>query len=201
MDLFTAQGYEKTTVESIAERAGVARRTFFRHFRAKDDVIFASHSQVIRSVGEHLSALEDLPPLRAVCSGTRLVMRSYVADPELAVQRYELIRSVPALRMREIAWVSQYTRLFAGYLRERFTHDPLGERTADIAAAAVVAAHNHVLRQWLRAGGRFDPFDALDDAFTWVSARFESSAESTVVAVFRREDPIDDVVERISRSL
>ena len=49
-ELFAVQGYERTTVEAIAERAGIARRTFFRHFRAKDDVIFPDHDRVAQAV-------------------------------------------------------------------------------------------------------------------------------------------------------
>lgn len=201
LELFVDNGYERTTVEAIAERAGVARRTFFRYFKGKDDVIFSDHERVIQAVATHLAALDDLPPMRAVCSGARLVFRSYVDHPAASVQRYQLIRSVPALRDREIAWVSQYIRLFTHYLRARLGPTAENGRTAEVAAAAIVAAHNHVLREWLQAGGTTDPFPALEEAFTWVAARFEAGADSAVVAVFRPGDPIEDVVQRISRSL
>ena len=39
LDLFEAKGYETTTVDEIAEAAGISRRTFFRQFRAKEDVV------------------------------------------------------------------------------------------------------------------------------------------------------------------
>ena len=187
-ELFLAQGYEQTTVESIAERAGVARRTFFRYFRSKDDVIFADHDRIAQVLAAHLAALDDLPPVRAVCSGARMIFRSYAEHPEVSVQRYRLVRSVPALRDREIASVAQYTRLFARYLSSRLSVEaaarqvPAGpgvDSTSDLgltaatAAAAVVAAHNHVLRAWLRQGGTDDPYPALDAAFAWVLARFE----------------------------
>jgi AcrR family transcriptional regulator len=201
LELFVANGYERTTVEAIAERAGVGRRTFFRYFPAKDDVIFSGHERVIRSVSAQLAALDELPPLRAVCSGVRMVFRSYVDDRVVSVQRYQLIRSVPALRDREIAWVSQYIRLFASYLRGRLGTTSDGERTAEIAAAAIVAAHNHVLRQWLQGGGGTDPFPALEEAFTWVTARFEPGPDAAVVAVFRPGGLVEDVVQRLSRSL
>lgn len=39
--LFLDQGYEETTVDAIAEAAGVSRRSFFDYFRTKEDVLFA----------------------------------------------------------------------------------------------------------------------------------------------------------------
>jgi AcrR family transcriptional regulator len=225
-DLFLTQGYDRTTVDAIAERAGVARRTFFRYFRSKDDVIFPDHDRIAQLTAAHLDAVDDQPALRAVCSGARQILRSYVDDGQVSVERYRLIRSVPALRDREIATVSQYTRLFSRYLRRRLGDAPGAALKAESAASAIVAAHNHVLREWLRGGGAGDPFPALDDAFGWVLSRFEDrpaeehpdapaadeagtgvagegaeSDSSVVVAVFRAGDPLDDVVERISRSL
>ncbi len=207
VDLFTTQGYENTTVEAIAERAGVGRRTFFRYFRAKDDVIFPDHDRVVQSVSAHLDALGDLDPLRAVCSAARQVFISYVDDPVGSVRRYQLVRSVPALRDREIAWVSTYVRLFGRYLHRRLGEAPTAALAAQVGASAVVAAHNQVLREWLHGGGNGDPLPALERAFDWVVSRLapvppEGSevGDNVVVAVFRAGEPLDDVMERISRS-
>ena len=228
-DLFAAQGYDQTTVEAIAERAGVARRTFFRHFRSKDDAIFPDHARIAHLVEAHLAALDDVPPLTALASGVRMVFRSYVDDPIVSVERYRLTRSSPALRDREIASVSRYTRLFAKYLRGRFGDAPDAALRAEVVAAAFVAAHNFVLRGWLRSAGGGDPLSALDTAFEGVAARLRGDlpftadpghgdgpatlggagalsgvggeGEDVVVAVFRSGESIGDVVERISRSL
>ena len=40
LDLFVENGYEETTVAQIAERAGLNRATFFRHFAEKREVLF-----------------------------------------------------------------------------------------------------------------------------------------------------------------
>src|ERR1700758_5884157 len=40
LDLFTENGYEETTVAQIADRAGLNRATFFRHFAEKREVLF-----------------------------------------------------------------------------------------------------------------------------------------------------------------
>lgn len=226
-ELFAAQGYDGTTVDAIAERAGIARRTFFRYFRSKDDVIFPDHDTLLAEVRRYLQAAGDVPPVEAVCGGVRLVFRSYVSDPAVSIQRYRLTRHVVPLRDREIASVRRYERAFGKYLHERFA--ALGESGAalhaDVVAAAVVAAHNAVLREWLRSGGALDPVPALEEAFAWVASTFAQSPMSgarrggdrsaddapaqgsdgddgdVVVAVFRAGQPIDDVVQRITRSL
>jgi hypothetical protein len=95
--------------------------------------------------------------------------------PEVSVERYRLTREVPTLREREIASVARYERLFTRYLLGHFDEgaqrdgddDPL---LAEVAASAVVAAHNHVLRRWLRAGGKGDVEAQLDHAFDVIKA-------------------------------
>ena len=174
-ELFAAQGYDNTTVDAIAERAGIARRTFFRYFRSKDDVIFPDHDNLLAEVHRYLKAIGDVPPVEAVSGGVRLVFRSYVTDPAVSVQRYRLTRSVVPLRDREIASVRRYERAFSKYLHGRFAEsmdESAAALRADVVAAAVVAAHNAVLRDWLRAGGETDPFPALEGAFAWVAQTF-----------------------------
>src|SRR5689334_25041839 len=92
-ELFAAQGYDGTTVDAIAERAGIARRTFFRYFRSKDDVIFPDHDSLLAMVNQHLIAQSGLDPIEAICGAVKLVLLSYLDDPKLSVQRYQLSRS------------------------------------------------------------------------------------------------------------
>ena len=55
-DLFLEHGYEQTTVDQIAAAAGMSKRTFFRYFPSKDDLVIdrkstrlnSSHSAVSR---------------------------------------------------------------------------------------------------------------------------------------------------------
>jgi len=223
-ELFAGQGYDGTTVDAIAERAGIARRTFFRYFRSKDDVIFPDHDTLLATVNQNLASQSGVSPIRAICSGVRVVFASYVADPQVSVQRYRLTRSVDALRDRELATVRRYERAFSRYVRDRLTGGTFSDSEAvlraDVMAATVVAAHNAVLREWLRAGGDYDPMSDLETAFAWVQQTFEPPAKpmqrsgdaqgdagaepesnGVVVAVFRADQPIGDVVDRISRSL
>ena len=48
LTLFEDRGYDDTTVDDIAERAGVGRSTFFRHHRSKEDAVFPDHEDLLR---------------------------------------------------------------------------------------------------------------------------------------------------------
>lgn len=178
MELFATKGYEATTVDEIAAAAGVARRTFFRHFRSKEEAIFPDHDDtLVRAEAVLNAAPAHEHPLDTVCRGIKEVMRMYAASPAVSVERYRLTREVPTLREREIASVARYERLFTRYLLGHFDErdhhdgndDPL---LAEVAASAVVTAHNHVLRRWLRAGGEGDVEGQLDHAFAIVRETF-----------------------------
>ena len=70
VDLFTEQGYDETTVAQIADRAGVTRSTFFRHFPDKRELLVAGQETLSRLLAEGIAdAPADATPLEAVASG------------------------------------------------------------------------------------------------------------------------------------
>ncbi|GAA2303705.1 TetR family transcriptional regulator [Streptomyces kunmingensis] len=223
MELFATKGYEATTVDEIAAQAGVARRTFFRHFRSKEEAIFPDHDDTLVRAEAVLNAAPPLEhPLDTVCRGIKEVMKMYAGSPAVAVARYQLTREVPTLRQAEIASVSRYERLFTRYLLGHFDEqahhdgndDPL---LAEVAASAVVTAHNHVLRRWLRAGGQGDVETQLDHAFAIVRRTFGTGigagrtpaappaqvahSGEVLVAVARTDAPLPEVMRTIEEAL
>ncbi|MEU9454636.1 helix-turn-helix domain-containing protein [Streptomyces sp. NPDC048277] len=70
VDLFTEQGYDATTVAQIAERAGVTKSTFFRHFPDKRELLVAGQETLSRLLTEGIAeAPGDASPLEAVAAG------------------------------------------------------------------------------------------------------------------------------------
>ncbi|MDX6362079.1 MAG: hypothetical protein QOC85_1082, partial [Streptomyces sp.] len=94
--------------------------------------------------------------------------------------------------------------------------DPL---LAEVAASAVVTAHNHVLRRWLRAGAQGDVEAQLDHAFAIVRKTFGTgigagrevapqgapassfSEGDVLVTVARVDAPLDQVMRTIEKAL
>ncbi|GEP39622.1 TetR family transcriptional regulator [Nocardioides psychrotolerans] len=212
-ELFEQRGFEKTTVDDIAARAGVGRTTFFRAFATKEDVIFPDHDTLVASVRERLAAATPAAALVAVTEAARLVLLHYLAEGDLARSRYRLTSNVPALRAREISGQRQYQRTFHAFIRTWMT-SASGEETdagtalrAELMADAVVTAHNHVLRQWLR-GRTTTPEVDFDAAMAAVVELFapQPAAErpgpgETQVVVLRTQRDLDDVLPELKRVL
>ncbi|SEQ44577.1 TetR/AcrR family transcriptional regulator [Microlunatus flavus] len=70
VDLFTEQGYDETTVAQIAERAGLTRSTFFRHFGDKRELLVAGQQTLSTLLAEGVAeAPGGATPLEAVAAG------------------------------------------------------------------------------------------------------------------------------------
>ena len=194
-DLFNERGYEQTTVDDIAGRAGLGRATFFRHYRSKEDVIFPDHDRLLDQVRDRLRSASQDTPLAAVCDAVRLVLAHYLREGDLARRRYALTSTVPALRDREIVSVARYQKLFREYLASQ--QSDATELRAELMGAAVAAAHNHVLRRWLR-GDSADPLREVDAALrqviTLFSPRDPEPADGTTVVAFRTSQPLDSLL-------
>lgn len=224
VELFLERGYEGTTVEDIAAAAGMSRRSFFRYFPSKEDVVFPDHERCLADMTAFLAASDEgHEPVRRVCDAARLVLRMYAENPSFSVQRYRLTKQVPGLRAYELSVVWRYERALAEYLRGRFSGRPDGNLRADVIAAAVVAAHNNALRSWLRSDGTGDASTTVDHALGYVQSAFGSPdtpaperperpgppgggggpdrPEDVVVVVSRRGAPLWRVVQEIETTL
>ncbi|MFJ4044531.1 TetR family transcriptional regulator [Microbacterium sp. NPDC089987] len=203
LELFSAQGFDQTSVEQIAKAAGVSRSTFFRQFGGKEDVVFIDHEALLGELRQFLAEPHD-DPWAAVCEASERVFTHFARDPELARRRYEIVREVPVLRDREIVTVFRYERLFDEYLRDSLP----GIAPIDAVgfSALITAVHNHVLRQLLR--GRRVPLTVLQEALDDVRRRYGVLPEAVtpadddvVVAVFPRSMPVAEISRRVQAQL
>ncbi|AJE80546.1 TetR family transcriptional regulator [Streptomyces albus] len=204
--LFDERGYEQTTVDDIAERAGVGRTTFFRHYRSKEAVVFPDHDRLLDLIRDRLATSARSTALVAVSDAVRLVLLHYLDEGDLARRRYALTSKVATLRDRETAGVARYQRLLREFIAA-WMGDPTTAASlrAELMAASVVAAHNHVLRRWLR-GESADPVAEVDEAMGEVLALFPAPSAparaqtgGTTVVAFRSGRDLDALLPSLRR--
>jgi AcrR family transcriptional regulator len=205
-ELFDERGYEQTTVDHIAERAGVGRTTFFRHFPSKEDVIFPDHDAVRKAIQERLAASTHETALVAVAEAARLVLRHYLAEGARARSRYQLTSRVSTLRDREIASVPHYQRQFRAFIHDWMGGEPQTALRAELMAAAVVTAHNVILRSWLQ-GNTEQPEADFDQAMEQVFALYSDTtaqdvthARSSILVLITPQD-LDALLPKLRKAL
>lgn len=199
--LFAVQGYEATAVEDIAAAAGVSRSTFFRSFGSKEAVIFPDHDALLDRLEERLRTTHSDSALAAVTDAVKIVLFHYVAEGDRARERYRLTSSVSALRERELVSSARYQRLFRRYLSRWGDATPDSELRAEVTAAAVVAAHNRVLRRWLREEC-VDPQAEIEQALATIRRTFAEGGETQVgVLIVPAGVPMHAVQDAVRRSV
>jgi len=144
LDLFTEQGYDGTTVNEIAQRAGgLTKTTFFRHFRDKREVLFAAgqevHSQLM--VDAIAAAPDSATPLQAVAAALDAVSATFTdGRREFSARLREVIADNSELRERAGIKRAALAEAMTGALHERGVPDPAASLAAELGARAFYQA-------------------------------------------------------------
>lgn len=169
--MFARQGFEATTVDAIATAAGVARRTFFRYFNCKNDVVWGSFTEQLATMRAHFHAHPPHEPLWDVIR--TVVVEFNRIDPEEAPRhrlRLELILTVPELQAHSTLRYADWRHVIADYAAQRFglAHsDLLPQSLAHASLGVAVAAYEH----WI-AHPTTDLCALLNQSFHILAAEF-----------------------------
>jgi len=181
-DLFVANGFEQTTIDDIAHAVGMSRRSFFRYFSSKDDLVLGRYEQWADRLAQ---AMAERPLDEPVWESLRRVFDGIVAPPsvEPSVARVaamdRIVLSTTALKAAYLEKLDRaQDRVVAAIgTRARLRGAPIAER--DLATRAIVGAAFACLQAaHLAALAAGDPTAfgrALDTAMAAVtSGRFTS---------------------------
>jgi AcrR family transcriptional regulator len=157
LTLYGERGFENTTVAEIAGHAGLTRRTYFRYFADKREVLFwGSEALQELFVAEVVAAPASAPPLHAVESALDAVAASFADRRELAARRQQIIIANPELQERELVKLASLADAVAEALRSRGVDDPC----AILAAEAAVAIFRVAFERWVDQANQ-EPLDRL----------------------------------------
>jgi AcrR family transcriptional regulator len=145
MELFDERGFEATTVADIAERAGLTKRTFFRYFGDKREVLFSGSEALEAKFVEAIAAAPaDAAPLDAIAAGLDAMADLFDAIGERPRKRQAIIAANPDLQERELIKLIGFAAAGAATLRDRGTAEP----AASLAAEAGIAVLRIAFEQW-----------------------------------------------------
>jgi AcrR family transcriptional regulator len=147
--LFAARGYEATTVDEVARAAGVSRRTFFRYFESKEDVVVGTSDALAEDV---LAAVAARPrrerPLVAIRRALRPVVEARLADPAEARSIIHLLRESRTLRRAMLERHARMEERLAALFAERQGTDRRTDPTPALLAFLTRALLDTAFNVW-----------------------------------------------------
>jgi TetR/AcrR family transcriptional regulator, regulator of mycofactocin system len=120
LDLFARNGFEATTVDDVAEAAGIGRRTFFRYYASKNDVPWGEFDATLERMRAFLVALPaDLALMDALRTAVLDFNRLEPGEEPWHRQRMALILRVPALQAHSMLKYREWRQVVAEYAAAR----------------------------------------------------------------------------------
>ncbi|MFD9319878.1 TetR family transcriptional regulator [Streptomyces sp. NPDC060053] len=155
VELFTSQGYERTTVDEIAAAVDVSQRTFFRYFAGKDEAALAL---VEMTVARFVEAVRERPPheppmealRQAVLDGWHSINEvvESVVPVELYLRMYRVIESTPVLLAAHLRRSVEVEEVLARVIAEREGLDVDADPRPRLAVAVFSGVMRVTERQW-----------------------------------------------------
>lgn len=169
IQLFTQKGFEETTIDEIVDPLAVSKRTFFRHFATKEDLVFGWYEEL---TDELVRALEARPkgetPFESVCETLLSLLHYYDENPKWALTMSRLAKATPALVGKSYEKRSIWEGELAKVLARRLPNTPTKDLTARVTVAAALAAFTCGIDEWTDSRGKANVRACLDRAFAVV---------------------------------
>ncbi|MFE6717976.1 TetR family transcriptional regulator [Streptomyces albidoflavus] len=177
LQLLALKGFDGVTVDEIVAAAGVSKRTFFRYFASKEDVVV----QFLADMGtdmctELASRPAGEPPSTALLRTVLVPLTTCGAHSEKALPLVRLILSTPALRARFLERQAQWREGLSAELAGRLKLDPATDLYPHLAAGMALTAFDTVLLRWTESEGADDPAELAERAFAVIGASLDSVA-------------------------
>jgi AcrR family transcriptional regulator len=158
LNLFSANGYDDTTTDQIAESAGVSPRTYFRYFPTKESVLFFGEYDFIDAVsGVYLAQPEETSDFEAMANSFALLAPGLKRIRKRIAQYHEAVASSLVLLGRERRNHEANAETVAKVIAQR-RHLPTPDDACRLLASVGMLLIERALNQWLATPGR-----ALED--------------------------------------
>ncbi|WP_418961600.1 TetR family transcriptional regulator [Streptomyces tritici] len=189
LQLLAQKGFDGVTVDEIAAAAGVSKRTFFRYFASKEDVVVRFLTEMGADVRTALAERPaDEPPSVALLHAVRLPLDTCGEHTDRALSVVRLILRTPALLARFLERQAQWRDDLAGELAARLGLDADADLHPRLAAGMALAAYDTVLRRWSDGEGADDPAELVERAFAVIAPALDAVVPALDAVAPARKD-------------
>ncbi len=161
--LFRSRGFDRVTVEEIAENVGMAASTVYRHFGTKENlVLWDQHNKAIDAA--FAKTLGRQPPLAAIRDALVASLAPlYEANLEFELDRLGYIYDTPQVHAAAVEGDYDDRDELTSALRSTLSKP--NKHAAPLIAGAAMLALDRALERWQEAGGKLPLATAITEAF------------------------------------
>jgi AcrR family transcriptional regulator len=156
LELAKDRAWVEVSVDEIAARAGVSRRTFFRTFETKDAVLMDRRKEQLRVFREELAAARQDRPLAALEQALARLASTYEQDKRRILAERALFESSKDLQTADREIDRLFEEAIADALATRRGEDEESARSARYFAAAAMGILRVAIDEWAASRGRVD---------------------------------------------
>jgi len=176
--LLTDRDFESVTVDEITTAAGVSRRSFFRYFASKEDVVLQFLDQMAERLRDAVAARpQGESPIAAVHAALRPQVAVYAAHADRTLAVVRLLQRSAALRARELESRRRMRELVAEAIGRRLGLDHREDLRPRLLAGIALVPFDVAITTWVEGGAGDDIHAILDAAIAGLGAELSALAE------------------------
>lgn len=162
--LFVKHGFDATTVDQIVEAVGISRRSFFRYFGSKEDVLLGDLAARGDAVARALAARPlDEDPWTALRNAMLDAQPETFADPEADLAIARMMHGSPTLRARLFEKRQHWRDALVPLVAQRIG-GPDAEYAASAIVSVVLSCVDTASDAWVASDGKADMAGLYDKA-------------------------------------
>ncbi len=169
LELFLLHGFAHTTIDQIVAQVGISKRTFFRYFDTKEDVVFEWQTEMAPALVLELNTRpREEAPFKAVSETLFSLLARINENPELAFALIRLLKETPSLAGRDMEKRMVWEQALAAALMEREGRKVMPHLKARIIVGMAMTAWTAALDEWYAGGGKVELRPIMEKAFSLI---------------------------------
>ncbi len=167
--LFLQQGFANTTIDQIVAPVGLSKRTFFRYFDTKEDLVFEWQTQMAPALVLELNSRpNEEAPFKAVSETLFSLLTRVNENPELAFALTRLLKETPSLARTDMEKRMVWEEVLTAALIVRVRSKAMTRLKARIIVGMAMTAWTAALDEWYASGGKAKLRPIMGKAFALV---------------------------------
>ena len=156
LQLFRTKGYDGTTIDAIVKKAGIAKGTFFNHFKSKEFVILEWYRQLMIETLMWAKAQEHTSIKEAILMPIEEMARRAEAEPQLIAAKVSSSFTSPLLTDEEKQFDEELSDYLENLIKQGQHNGEIGKQyQSALMAATILAVISGTGYEWKSPGTNF----------------------------------------------